>query len=227
MVTSCEIDMHRKYFLKEDFLAISFMVGIIDQLGAQSVLDLGSGTGRLLQYLKMLRPDIRVVGVEPVEEFREVGYANGLSADELVDGDARSLHFDDGEFDLVCEFALLHHLKDPEIAVAEMLRVSKMAIVITDMNCFAQGNMLSKKTKQLLKSFGLWWVANSIKTRGRGYERVGGSYVYSVFDNYKQIRKKCKSAHILNIKGGLIDPNNASSKDPYKTACYLSLVGVK
>ena len=144
MTSLNEIEIQRRYYAEtanqydsmhvdendEHFFALSFMVSAIDYLGIHSILDIGSGTGRAVQYLKKLRPELRVVGIEPVRELREIGYSKGLSEDELMDGDATNLNFNSADFDMVCEFGILHHLKKPDLAVAEMLRVSSKAIFI-------------------------------------------------------------------------------------------------
>lgn len=98
-----------------------------------------------------------------------MGYNNGIGKEELIDGDALSLQFGDGHFDLVCEFGVLHHIKTPARAVAEMLRVSKKAIFISDSNNFGQGAYIGRSFKQALNLFGLWPIVDLIKTKGRGY----------------------------------------------------------
>src|SRR4051812_12479967 len=70
----------------EHQFALASLTGLVDLLGIKSVLDLGAGTGRALIYLKARHPDLRVLGVEPVAELREMGYAKGLTREELVDG---------------------------------------------------------------------------------------------------------------------------------------------
>lgn len=236
MTSPGEIEIQRRYYAEtanqydsmhldgndEHFFALSFMVGAIDYLGIQSVLDIGSGTGRAIQHLKMVRPELRVVGVEPVKELREIGYSKGLSADELIDGDAINLKFGSAEFDLVCEFGVLHHIRKPDLAVAEMLRVSNKAIFISDSNNFGQGSIPSRFIKHAINFVGLWRIVDLIKTRGKGYtisEGDGLAYSYSVFNNYKKIRDQCKSVHLLNTKDGFIDP--------YKTASHVALLGIK
>jgi len=212
MIMSSE-EMQRRYYaetanqydsmhLQENdphFFALAFMAGAIDYLGIRSILDIGSGTGRAVQYLKRLRPDLRVVGV-----------------------DATNLIFRSGEFDLVCEFAALHHINKPNLAVSEMLRVSNKAIFISDSNNFGQGSKLVRTMKQGINFFGLWKLADLIKTGGKGYtitEGDGLAYSYSVFNNYKQIRNQCKSVHLLNTTDGFIDP--------YRTASNVALLGIK
>ncbi len=198
------------------------MLGAMDHLGVQSVLDIGSGTGRALRHIKKARPATRVLGIEPVAELRDVAYANGIARDELVEGDATRLPFKDGEFDLVCEFGVLHHIRNPADAVREMLRVSRKAILISDSNNFGQGSLLARSFKQLLNAFSLWPLAYRMKTRGKGYtisEGDGLAYSYSVFTDYPQIRAKCRSVHVMNTTPAGIDP--------YRSASHVVLLGIR
>lgn len=198
------------------------LVGALDYLQVRSILDVGSGTGRALCYIKKLRPELRLVGIEPVKELREVGYSKGLSELELIDGDVNKLQFNTGQFDLVCEFGVLLHLRKPEQAVSEMLRVSNKAIFISDSNNFGQGSPTNRAIKQFINFLGLWNIFDLIKTRGKGYtisEGDGLGYSYSVFNNYKQIQEQCKSIHLLNTKDGLVNP--------YATASHVALLGIK
>jgi len=236
MKTSNEVEAQRDYYADtalnyeemhllerdEHFLALAVLVGVIDYLEVKSVLDIGSGTGRAIRYLKKYRPDLYIVGIEPVKELREVGYRSGLFEDELRDGDALSLEFDPGEFDLVCEFAVLHHVKQPEKIVAEMLRVAKKAVFISDANNFGQGSPLSRALKQSLAAIGLWGLADWVKTRGKGYtfsDEDGVAYSYSVFNNYDQISSKCESIHLMNTGNG--------GRSLYRSAPHLALLGIK
>jgi SAM-dependent methyltransferase len=236
MTQSDEVDTQRRYYAEtakrydamhlgdkdEHFFALSFLVGVTDFLEVGSVLDVGSGTGRAVQHLKKLRPDLRVVGVEPVRELREIGFSKGLSETDLVAGDARALHFGSGEFDLVCEFGALHHIDKPDLAVAEMLRVARKAVFISDSNNFGQGRPIVRSIKQALNFVGLWKWADLLKTRGKGYsisEGDGLSYSYSVFNNYEQVRTQCQSVHVLNTKDG--------RSNLYKTAGHVALLGIK
>lgn len=205
-------------------LALSFLVGVLDYLDVKSILDIGSGTGRAICYLKKNRPDIRIVGIEPVDELRKIAYAKGMSEEDLIAGDATKLQFATAEFDLVCEFGILHHIAKPEIAVAEMLRVANKAIFISDTNNFGEGSLISRSIKQGLDFLGLWKVADLIKTGGKGYrisEGDGLSYSYSVFDNYKQIKNQCEGIHVLNTQ------TPSRGINPYRNARNVALLGIK
>jgi ubiquinone/menaquinone biosynthesis C-methylase UbiE len=213
---------HANSHHEEHFLALSFLAASLDYLKVRSVLDIGSGTGRVISYIKQHSPQVRVMGVEPVKELREVGYAQGISRDELVDGDATKLPYDAAEFDLVCGFGVLHHIRKPELAVSEMLRISGKAIFISDANNFGQGSFLSRFVKQTIHFLKLWSLAKTMQTRGKNYtvsESDGVAYSYSVFNNFKQIKARCKSVHLLNTKDAHFNL--------YRTASHVALLGIK
>jgi ubiquinone/menaquinone biosynthesis C-methylase UbiE len=208
--------------IDEHQFALSFVSGIIDLLGVTSVLDLGSGTGRALLTLKARHPGLRIVGIEPSPELRAIGHAKGPSETELTAGDARALEFPDGSFDLVTEFATLHHIPKPELAVKEMLRISRLGIFVSDSNNYGQGSPTSRALKSLLRQLGLWRAFDFVRTRGKGYmvsEGDGLYYSYSVFNNYWMIKRACKSVHILNTLDAGIDP--------LRTASHVALLGLK
>ncbi|MBP8788766.1 MAG: class I SAM-dependent methyltransferase [Moraxellaceae bacterium] len=202
--------------------AMHVMFGAATYLGIETLLDVGSGTGRTLTCAKNNHPNLLVVGVEPVRELREIAYSYGITSAELIDGDATNLPFEDSSFDMVCEFSMLHHVRNPEIVVKEMLRVARKAIFISDSNNFGQGSLIGRSIKQSINLIGLWPLANFIKTRGNGYmisEGDGLAYSYSVFNNYKQIHQSCKSVHLLNTSPGGINP--------YRTSDSVALLGIK
>jgi SAM-dependent methyltransferase len=184
-------------------------------------LDVGSWTGFALLKMKEKMPHVRAVGVEPSPAQRNIGYNKGLSETELVEGDAMTLEFADGSFDLVCEFGALHHIPRPDLAVSEMLRVARKAIFVCDSNNFGQGGPFSRFLKQAINTLGLWPAANLIKTRRRGYTVSDGDgvmYSYSVFTDYKQIAKRCESIHILNTA--------SAAPNLYRTASQVALWGM-
>ena len=232
-----EVSAQREYFARvaqnydgrtaeefEHFFALSVLLGTLEFFNIESVLDVGSGTGRALRFLKSRRPDLKFRGIEPVDALRRVGHENGLSPEELTSGDATQLPFKDGEFDLVTEFGVLHHIRKPEQAVGEMLRVARKAVFISDSNNFGQGSKTGRGLKQVLNALGLWRIADLIKTRGRGYtesEGDGIAYSYSVFNNYEQIASVCDSVHVINTSA------SASTVNPYRSATHVALLGLK
>lgn len=205
----------------EHGFALAFMLSAMEHLGIESVLDVGSGTGRALLKIRDRMPHVRILGVEPSEPLRAAGHAKGLTPAQLVDGDALRLAYDDASFDLVCEFGVLHHVAKPAVAVDEMLRVARRAVFISDANNFGQGGAVARTVKQLIDAAGLWPLANFIKTRGKGYsysEGDGVAYSYSVFNNYEQIARRCESVHMLNTMN--------ATPNLYRTAAHVALLGV-
>ena len=134
-----EIELQRRYYAEtaaqydsmhvhageSHFFALELLAAQIRFNGAKSVLEIGSGTGRAVRFLKERFPHMRVLGVEPVAALRELAYSKGILASEIVDGDATALAYADEEFDIVCEFGVLHHIRDVDKAVAEMCRVAR------------------------------------------------------------------------------------------------------
>src|SRR5580704_13624886 len=128
----------------EHGFALRFMISVLELLGVQSILDVGSGTGRALITIKERIPNVSTIGVEPSQALRSIGHRKGLLDTQLIDGNGMNLAFADGSFDLVCEFGALHHIPEPSKAVSEMLRVARKAIFISDGNNFAQGGRISR-----------------------------------------------------------------------------------
>ena len=89
------------------------------------VLDLGTGTGRMLQLLAD-RAD-RAVGLDASHSMLSVARANlereRISNWELRQGDVHSPPLDAGAFDLVVIHQVLHYLDDPARAIAEAARL--------------------------------------------------------------------------------------------------------
>lgn len=220
--TSADYDSMHLNRKDEQYFALAFLTGMLDYLEARSVLEIGAGTGRCLTYIKAARGSIQVCGIEPVDELRAIARSKGLSAQEMRAGNALNLEFEDNHFDVVCAFAVLHHVKHPDRVIDEMLRVAKKAIFISDANNFGQGSWMSRSAKQLLNAARLWPIANLIKTHGRGYSITNGdglAYSYSIFSDYARIKERCRSVHLLNT--GVANPNL------YRTAGHLALLGIK
>jgi ubiquinone/menaquinone biosynthesis C-methylase UbiE len=65
-----------------------------------------------------------VVGVDVVPELLERARSGAPPNVTFVEGDATKLPFESGSFDLSCSRRTLHHIARPELAVAELVRVT-------------------------------------------------------------------------------------------------------
>jgi len=187
---------------EETLAPLYFLKAMVERYDVKSILEVGAGTGDALIFFQKELPKVQIVGIEPSEAMRKIGYQKGLSKDSLIDGIGENLHFENNQFDLVVEFRSLHHVRFPEAVIKEMMRVSRKGILISDTNNFAEGNKIEVLTKIFFKTLGLWKVVDFINTKGKGYrysEGDGVSYSYSVFNNYKLIKKQYKHIHLLNL----------------------------
>jgi ubiquinone/menaquinone biosynthesis C-methylase UbiE len=101
---------------------------ILEAVGSKPVrhlLDLGTGTGRMLQLLAPRAA--RAVGLDASHAMLSVARANlekaGLTRVELRQGDVYAPPFARGSFDLVVLHQVLHYLDDPARAVREAARL--------------------------------------------------------------------------------------------------------
>lgn len=93
--------------------------------GEERALDSGTGTGALAFALSgMVR---QVVAVDTVPELLDEARkrAPETSNVDFREADATALPFADGEFDLAGSMRTLHHVPRPELAVAELVRVTR------------------------------------------------------------------------------------------------------
>ena len=92
--------------------------------GNERVLDVGTGAGALALALAPAAAEVVGVDVEPelLARARQRAPANAT----FEEADATALPFPDGSFDLVGTLRTLHHVHRPELAVAELARVTRL-----------------------------------------------------------------------------------------------------
>lgn len=91
--------------------------------GDERVLDAGCGTGALTYALASRVA--AVVGVDPDERFLAAAREHAPANCTFVVGDATALPFGYGEFDVAGCLRVLHHVRRPELVVAELARVTR------------------------------------------------------------------------------------------------------
>ncbi|MDX6441214.1 MAG: hypothetical protein QOE43_943 [Gaiellaceae bacterium] len=91
--------------------------------GDERALDVGCGAGALALALA---PRVReVIGVDRVQELLELARKRAPENAQFVEGDATSLPFDTASFDLAGTLRVLHHVRRPELVIAELARVTR------------------------------------------------------------------------------------------------------
>ncbi len=188
----------------EHEVALASLIGLMIHYGFQSLLDVGAGTGRVIRLAGHRLPGVRIHGIEPSASLREVGYQNGVSPDDLQDGNALKLPFADNSWDVVCAFGILHHIPNPDVAILEMCRVAKSGVFFSDLNNYGCGSLAQRGFSQTLRALGLWKAFQFLKNGGK-FEKFsegdGIHYSYSLFDSLPSIRGKFPQTYLMNTKG--------------------------
>jgi len=96
----------------------------VQPAGDERVLDAGTGAGALALALAPFVAEVVGVDVEPelLVRARERAPANAT----FEEADATALPFPDGSFDLAGTLRTLHHVHRPELALAELARVTRL-----------------------------------------------------------------------------------------------------
>jgi ubiquinone/menaquinone biosynthesis C-methylase UbiE len=89
----------------------------------ERALDVGCGTGALAYALAPLVGE--VVGVDSSEDYLAAAREEAPPNCTFAIGDAEALPFPYGDFDLVGCLRVLHHVRRPELVVAELARVTR------------------------------------------------------------------------------------------------------
>jgi len=119
----------------------SYKQAIMEQLAVKAgatILDVGCGTGQdALDLAQAVGPHGRVVGIDCSETMLEAARARAAQTQlpvEYVRASATQLPFADASFDACQASRVFGHLREPERALAEMVRVARSGarIVVAD-----------------------------------------------------------------------------------------------
>jgi ubiquinone/menaquinone biosynthesis C-methylase UbiE len=119
--------------------ALAYQLRCLDKLGfsftgAERLLDVGSGDGRVAALLRDRVAEVVAIDVEADPAWARLERA-GLS---FRVGNGEALDFPDGSFDVLHSKDSLHHMDDPDAAVREYRRVVRPggAVLIVEGNRF-------------------------------------------------------------------------------------------
>jgi ArsR family transcriptional regulator len=121
---AAEWDEIRRLHVSEEKVEAA-LVGLVGEKPIDSLLDLGTGTGRILQLLDGKYR--KAVGVDASRDMLSVARTNldrtGTSRASVRHGDIFNLPLEGQDFDLITIHQVLHFLDDPQAAIAEAARV--------------------------------------------------------------------------------------------------------
>ena len=188
---------------RHNFNSLKTIVSLCSELEIESVLDTGCGTFWSFPHFQEYFPQARIVGADISPDLLKIGQEKyQINQSDLVCCSSYELPFEDNAFDIVTEFSMLHHVAEPERVIAEMLRVAKKGIFLSDSNRFGQGALPAKLAKLALYRTGLWWPLRWAVTGGKRWSYSEGDglyYSYSVYDNLALVSASCQ--RVLSIPG--------------------------
>lgn len=147
--------------------------------GAKNVLDVGCGTGAMINLFSNLLPETSFSGIDNSDKILEIVKGTSTSTDRIqyIHGNANSLPFSNNSFDFVYTRLLLMHNPNPSEIVKEMVRVCKPGGIVCAVE-FDDGT-------QVFHPFGLELSklvnANIEFSRANGTDRTIGRKLYSYF----------------------------------------------
>lgn len=115
----------------------------------ESVLEVGCGTGRNVEYLTDL--GLNVVGVEPMEELAKIALQKSkISKEQILINSYENLPFTDESFNNVISLIAFQFSIDIKKCIGEMLRVAKKKIGLGFLNKNSLTNIFNTKERRKL-----------------------------------------------------------------------------
>ena len=119
-------DKYEPYIGRWSRLVAARFLDWLDVADSKRWVDVGCGTGALLQTILATRKPTLVSGVDRSENFlRHAGQGSGGERPLLAVSDGQSLPFVSAVFDLAVSGLVLNHVPQPENMVREMSRVTR------------------------------------------------------------------------------------------------------
>jgi len=118
---------------------IKLLMSELKKYDTDRIIDIATGKGEFISFLSRGLGNFQVItGIDQSKKILEI--ARKMNKDERVNFtkmNAYHLEFDDEYFDLACISNSLHHFKNPELILLEMMRVIKKNgfIFINEMYC--------------------------------------------------------------------------------------------
>jgi demethylmenaquinone methyltransferase / 2-methoxy-6-polyprenyl-1,4-benzoquinol methylase len=163
-----------------------FLVTRTEARPTDTVLDVATGTAAVAIEL-VRQKDCFVVGVDQSSEMLEVGrkrvaLAGAARQIRLAEADARSLPFEDGQFDALTFTYLLRYVEDPPATLRELARVVRPGGTIAGLE-FGVPAGIWRAPWELWVRVGLPAAGRAV---GHGWHEVGTFLGPSIRSHYRQ-----------------------------------------
>lgn len=114
-----------KHIQRETDLSHSAVIRILDNIVGETVLDVGSGRGFLVQKIAE-RNNIKVVGID----MSIPAHLKNSDSITFMTGDIENLPFPDKSFDTVVCCHTLEHVQNVDVAIAELRRLAYKRLIV-------------------------------------------------------------------------------------------------
>lgn len=191
----------------------------------QRLLDAGCGVGDDARALaRLVNPDGSVVGLDAsavmIAEARQRSEGQDLPV-EFLQGDCQTLPFPDGVFDGCRAERVFQHIPDPDVALAEMIRVARsgamIEVVDADHGMMALNGQNHDLTQRML---GVWsggikngWIGRQLPGMFARHGLLGISViptasVHTAFEPHRVALRRCAD---IAIRRGVVSADEAAA----------------
>ena len=174
------LEVHKNWFENPDFAQFELLRQRIEGISKQAaVIDVGCGTGNLLRYLSAKSPNLKLTGLDLIENTQATTIEY-ICCDFLTTDMGR-------QFDFVATLHTIEHIEDLDLFMGRLKDVCRTGgqIAITTIN----ERSLLYRTARLLRGLGIAFV----------FERIYGIHHLNHF-NFSSLRRLCERSGLEVVK---------------------------
>ena len=145
-------------------------IDFLDIDNNMKVLEIGCGSGGVIRRIASTHPSVSITGIDTsnsiIEEARVLAFRDNLNNVQFITADAHKLPFNNPEFDLCFFQTVLMHLKNPLVALKNMVRVIKEGGRLIAVSEGDWGNVLTHPTCEALEKMIAFYLNMIFKSGG-------------------------------------------------------------